>query len=500
MTILERRSRATDQGTHPIAMPSMVSIEMWERFSFYGMQAILAYYLYFQATDGGLGMATSEATALVGAYGAFLYLCTFAGGWIGDRVLGAERTLLTGAGLLVGGHVALSALPGFLGLIPGLLLIAAGSGLLKTAAVTVLGQAYPAASPRRDAAFQIFYLGINVGALLGPLLTGWLAERYGFHAGFAAAAALMVLGLVVYLAMRPRLMASLGAETARLLTRPTQPLAPARARLIIIAAVAAVALVVALLAVGVITPARLAATFLVITVAAALLLFGQMFLSPAVTPGERRRVLAFVPLFLASTTYWALQSQIYGVLAVYSDVRLDRTVAGHEIPATWTQSLNPFYILAFSLPLAWLWVRLGSRGPASSTKMGVGVIIAGSSMLIMLPFVGGGENSTPFLVLAAAIGTLSLGEMLIGPIGMASTAIHAPRAFATRFSALYFLTLAIGTSLAGTLSTFYDSTSADSERTYFLSVAAAAILIGVVCLAASRALRRHLTAEGSGEA
>lgn len=490
MTVLEHRSRVAGQDTHPIAMPALVSIEMWERFSFYGMQAILAYYLYSRTTDGGLGLATSEATALVGAYGAFLYLCTFAGGWIGDRVLGAERTLLAGAGLLVGGHVALSALPGFLGLVPGLLLIAAGSGLLKTAAVTVLGQVYPAASARRDAAFQVFYLGINIGALLGPLLTGWLADRYGFHAGFAAAAALMSLGLVVYLAMRSRLMSSLDPGTARLLSRPTQPLAPARARLIISVAVAAVCLIIALLAAGVITPARLAAVFLVITVATALVLFCQMLLSPAVTQAERRRVLAFIPLFLASTTYWALQSQIYGVLAVYSDIRLNRTLGSLEIPAAWSQSLNPLYILTFSLPLAWLWIRLDSRGPAASTKMGVGVLIAGSSMLIMLPFVGGGTNSTPFLALAAAIGLLSFGEMLIGPIGMASTAVHAPSAFATRFSALYFLTLAIGMSLAGMLSTFYSPESPTVERTYFLSVAVGAMAVGVVCLWASRTLRR----------
>ncbi|GAB3703821.1 peptide MFS transporter [Corynebacterium nasicanis] len=463
-------------------MPSMVSIEMWERFSFYGMQAILAYYLYSQAD--GLGMEKPQATALVGAYGAFLYLCTFAGGWIGDRLLGAERTLLGGAGLLVLGHLSLALLPGYAGLTPGLLLIALGSGLLKTAAVTILGQSYPAASARRDAAFQIFYLGINIGALLGPLLTGWLAARHGFHAGFAAAAGLMVLGVVVYLVLRPRLLATC------VLTQPTQPLDPRRAALLIGGAVLAVLTVVALLALGILSAGQLAAAFLALTIAMAVFLFGQMLLSPAVSAPERQRVLAFLPLFLASTTYWALQAQIYGVLAVYSDVRLDRTIGNLEVPAAWTQSLNPFYILAFSLPLAWLWVRLGQRGPTSATKMGGGVIIAGSSMLLMLPFVGGGENSTPFLALAAAIGLLSLGEMLIGPVGMASTALHAPRAFATRFSALYFLTLAIGTSLAGTLSTFYDAASPSSERAYFLAVAAGAVLIGVVCLTTSRALRR----------
>ncbi len=189
---------------------ALAGVEAWERFSFYGMQAILVYYLYRD-----LGMSEADAPALVGAYGASLYLCTFAGGWVGDRVLGPERTLLTGCGLLVAGHLALSLLGGYGGLACGLLAIALGSGFLKTAAITLLGMAYPAESGRRDAAFQIFYLGINVGALFGPLLTGWLAQRHGYRAGFGAAAALMVAGALFYAALRPRVVAALGADAIR---------------------------------------------------------------------------------------------------------------------------------------------------------------------------------------------------------------------------------------------------------------------------------------------
>ena len=174
MTLIEQRSRTRI----PLTLPAIAGVEAWERFSFYGMQALLAYYLYSTAAEGGLGMDQAQATALVGAYGSALYLCTYAGGWVADRLLGAEKTLLIGSALLMAGHLSLSLVPGYAGLIAGLVPLALGSGLLKTAAITILGAAFPPEAGKRDGAFQIFYLGINVGALLGPMLTGWLAERY----------------------------------------------------------------------------------------------------------------------------------------------------------------------------------------------------------------------------------------------------------------------------------------------------------------------------------
>ena len=200
MTMTKRRSRTQttpeNNPRHPLAMPATVSIEMWERFSFYGMQAILAYYLYYATTDGGLGLERAQATTLLGAYGASVYLCTLAGGWIGDRLIGTERTLLTGGIALMVGHLSLSTLSGGAGATFGLALIAIGSGFVKTAAITILGHAYPTDDPRRDAGFQLFYLGINIGAVLGPLLTGWLSTKYTFHTGFLAAAGLMGSGLI----------------------------------------------------------------------------------------------------------------------------------------------------------------------------------------------------------------------------------------------------------------------------------------------------------------
>lgn len=460
MTTIEPRSRRRISA----ALPAIAGIEMWERFSFYGMQAILAYYLYDQAD--GLGIERTEATALVGAYGALLYLFTFVGGWVSDRVLGAERTLLTGAGMLIVGHAALSLVPGIPGLVAGLLPLALGSGLLKTAAITILGAAFPGEG--NNSAFQIFYLGINVGAVAGPLLTGWLSTAFSYQAGFGAAAGLMLIGFVSYLLLRSRLLATVSAAV----TRPANPIAPRHLAVVTTLAVLACALGIWSLAAGIITPDRLAFALLIVTASVAVGLFATMLTSPRVSAPERRRVRAFFPLFIASTMYWALQSQSYGVFAVYSDQRLDRSVAGFEIPAAWTQSLNPFFILVFTLPIAAL---LAGRSVHRNRLMGGGLALAGAELFLLLPFVN--AASVPFLALASCIMFMSVGELFIGPIGMAATTAHAPAAYTTRFSALFFLSLAIGTSLAGSLSTLY---SPDTEFVYLAAVGLVPVIVGAL--------------------
>ncbi|APT92019.1 diguanylate cyclase [Corynebacterium phocae] len=475
MTIIEQRSTTRNQN-FPAAIPAIAGIEMWERFSFYGMQAILAYYLYDQAT--GLKMETTQATALVGAYGSMLYLLTFAGGWISDRVLGAEKTLITGASMLIVGHLSMSLVPEFAGLFLGLIPIALGSALLKTAAITILGAAFPPAAGKRDSAFEIFYFGINIGGLCGPLLTGYLSQKYGYHAGFAAAAILMAIGCILYPILRRPMLKQMTPDIRETISTPANPAPPRVVALAVGGGAAVLLLAIVAVATGWLNPDTLALVLLVSTVAVAIILFATLLRSPLVTSIERTRVLTFIPLFLATTCFWVLQFQVYGVLAVYSDQRLNRLVGSFEIPAAWTQSLNPFYTLLLIVPVAaWMATR---NMPARPVLMGGGLIVAGSGMLVLLPFTGGSDNSTPFLALALCILLLSLGEIFIGPVGMAASATHAPRAFATRFSALWFLTLAIGSSLAGSVSVFY---SPEHEGAYITGIAVIPMLFGAALAA-----------------
>ena len=457
---------------------SIISIEMWERFSFYGMQALLAYYLYFEVAEGGLGLEKTQATALVGVYGALLYLCCWAGGWVSDRILGSEKTLLTGAILVSIGHAALSLIGGGAGLTIGLAAIAVGSGFVKTSAITVLGArgAEEEGSTKTDSAFQLFYLGINVGALLGPLLTGWLATRYSFGAGFGAAAVLMIGGLGIYAALRSSMLGSFEPEVrARLLT-PQQPVGKKEAALSTGAVATLGAIVLYLLVSQTISAGQVAQLLLVATILAAIWLIVRPLQHPDVSAPEKHKVLAFIPIFTCSTAFWTVQAQTYGVLAVYAQERVDRMWGDFEVPAAWSQSLNPFFILALSVPLS-LWLARSSRAPKTSVRISLGVIIAGSGLLMLIPFAD--ADKAALWVLPLSIFLISFGELCIGPGGMAATAQHAPRAFATRFSALYFLTLAIGMSLAGSLSTFYDVDNRATEVRYFGCFAAVIIAIGV---------------------
>jgi POT family proton-dependent oligopeptide transporter len=190
---------------HPIGLVNLFGVEMWERFSFYGMLTILAYYLYYSVTDGGLGMPQSTATGLVGAYGGLVYLSTVLGGWVADRLLGMERTVFYGGVVVMAGHIALALVPGLTGVGIGLVLVALGSGALKANASSLLGTLYDKGDARADGGFTLFYLGINLGAFVGPLITGLLQTRVGFHYGFGAAAVGMALGLAQYVVFRRNL-------------------------------------------------------------------------------------------------------------------------------------------------------------------------------------------------------------------------------------------------------------------------------------------------------
>src|ERR1700736_2653028 len=208
MTEAGQETERTDARTlfgHPIGLANLFGVELWERFSFYGMLTILAYYLYYSVTDGGLGLPKSTATGIVGAYGGLVYLSTVLGGVIAGRLRGMARTVLYGGVVVMCGHIALAIVPGLAGVAVGLVLVALGSGALKANASSLLGTLYEKGDARCDGGFTLFYLGINLGAFIGPLITGLLQTRVGFHYGFGAAAVGMALGLAQYAAFRRNL-------------------------------------------------------------------------------------------------------------------------------------------------------------------------------------------------------------------------------------------------------------------------------------------------------
>ncbi|MBW4720492.1 peptide MFS transporter [Saccharothrix obliqua] len=464
---------------HPRALANLFGVEMWERFSFYGMQGILTIYLYYSAADGGLGLPEATAAGIVGAYGGLVYLSTIIGAWLADRVLGSERVLFFSAVLIMFGHVALALLPGFLGVGVGLCAVALGSGGLKANATSIVGALYEEGDDRRDAGFSLFYMGVNIGAFVGPLLTGLAQSELGFHYGFGLAAIGMAAGLVQYSFGRKRLPAEVGVVP--------NPLPRGRRPLVLGAAVVAVVLVVVLVLLDVIRPDNLANVTIVVVLVAAVAYFAVILASRRITAVERKRVLAFVPMFLASFVFFALFQQQFTVVAIYVDQRLDRSIFGWVMPVSWANSINPVFVILLAGAFAALWTRLGSRQPSSPAKFVLGTVLMGVAFLLFLPMAGGGRNSTPLLMLVLVLFVFSIAELMLSPVGLSLSTKLAPKAFHTQMVALNFLSISLGTATAGALAKFY---SVDRETPYFAVIGGVAIGFGLLLALVTPLVRR----------
>lgn len=453
----------------PLPLANLFGVEMWERFSFYGMQGILIYYLYYSVSEGGLGISQTAATSIVGAYGGTVYLSTILGAWIADRLLGSERTLFYSAVMIMLGHIALAVLPGFVGVGVGLVLVAVGSGGLKATATSIVGDLYDETDNRRDAGFSIFYMGINIGALVGPLLTGFLQTRYGFHWGFGLAAVGMFLGLLQYTLYRKHL-----GEIGKV---PPNPLPVETRKKAAGIGVLAVVLIAVFALTGVITAGNMSDIVVALTIVATIAYFVIILSSKNITPVERSRVFSFIPMFVASAVFWSLFQQQFTMVAVYADTRLNRDLFGWEFPPSWVQSINPVFIILFAGVFATAWTKLGPRQPSSPIKFAVGTIIMGIAFLCFIPMAGGGANSAPLLGLIGILLLFTFAELFLSPVGLSLSTKLAPKNFHTQMVALFYLSIACGTAMAGTLAGFYDE---NNEVPYYLWIGGASIVVGVV--------------------
>lgn len=459
---------------HPIGLTNLFGVELWERFSFYGMLTILGYYLYYSLTDGGLGMPKATATGIVGAYGGLVYLATVLGGWIADRVLGMERTVFYGGLVVMCGHIALAFVPGFSGVAVGLVLVALGSGALKANASSLLGTLYEKDDPRCDGGFTLFYLGINLGGFIGPLVTGLLQTRIGFHWGFGAAAVGMALGLTQYVVFRRNL-----GDHGRIVPNPLPRNAIGwyAGVAVITIAVVAVAFVT-----GLVKLSNLSQVTTGVLVAAAVAYFIVMLTSSKVVPIERTRLRAFIPLFVANAVFWSLFQQIFTVLAIYSDERMNWSIFGWTAPSSWIGSIEPVWIILLSPLFAIMWTRLGERAPTTPRKFAYGVIGMGVAFLLFLPMSGTTGKAVPALWVLGIMAVFAISELMLSPIGLSVTTKLAPEAFRAQMMALYFFSVGVGTSMSGVLSGFYDPAH---ELAYFGGLGAVAVCVGIGVFALS---------------
>ncbi|WP_448073697.1 peptide MFS transporter [Georgenia yuyongxinii] len=469
----------------PRGLANLFSVELWERFSFYGMQGIVLLYMYFEVSEGGLGIERTAATGIVGAYGGSVYLFSVLGGWVADRLFGSERTMFVSAVLIMLGHISLALVPGVVGLALGLICIAIGSGGLKATITNLVGSLYGPGDTRRDAGFSIFYMGINIGGLIGPLLTGLAQQRVGFELGFGLAAIGMAIGLGQYALARKNLPDSVH--------HVPDPLPRSQYGRYIAIALGAVAVIAVAVATGLLTARNLADGVVGAITVAAVVLFTVLLTSKHLDGDERSRVVSFIPMFVGSAAFWALFQQQFTVITIYSDTRLQRDFAdlpllgNWTMPIPWVQSFNPFFIILLAPVFAALWTKLGSRQPSTPVKFSIGIALMGSAFLIFLPMAG--VSSVPVLWVALIMLVATLGELMLSPVGLSLATKLAPRAYPVLMVALFYLSVALGTALSGTLAAFY---SEDDEAAYFGTLGAVTIGIGVILLVLSPRISRAM--------
>ena len=474
---------------HPAGLSTLFFTELWERFSYYGMRGLLILYMTAPLAAGGLAFDTARAGAVYGMYSGCVYLACLPGGWIADRFIGPRRATWWGGVLIFAGHVCL-ALPTTRTFFAGLVLIVLGTGLLKPNVSTMVGQLYVDDEARRDAGYSIYYMGINLGAFLAPLICGWLAlstesrallagigltPSRAWHVGFGAAAVGMGLGLLQY-----RLGASRLAAVSEVAGQPAD--APARAKLkwgLTLGVIVLIALAAAV-QFGALGIGALSDGFALVLVAVTAAFFTLMLRGRHWTPAERQRLVMILLLFVGASVFWSLFEQGGSTLNLFAERATDRVIAGYEFPATWFHSINPLLIIALAPAFAALWVRLGPRNPGAVPKFVLGLVLvaAGFGVLIVAARLAatGVAVSPGWLVATYTLHTL--GELCLSPVGLAAMSRLAPARIASLTMGVWFLASAVGNYLGGRVASLYDSFGlADLFAAVTVAAAAAALVL-----------------------
>jgi proton-dependent oligopeptide transporter, POT family len=469
----------------PRGLATLFFTEMWERFTYYGMRGVLILYMVAAVSAGGMGLDDRTASAIYGMYIGGTYLFGLLGGWIADRLLGAQRAIVGGGVLIIVGNLMLTLGSNALFFL-GLLVITIGVGLLKPNASVLVASLYPEGGSRRDAGFSFFYMGINLGATIGPLLVGWFADWLGWRWGFALPAIGMALGLAQFVWTRHYLgHAGLTPEGAA--SRSWRPI------LLFGAALAGV-FVLALTGMLHFDPVWLGAAVSWAMVLLGVGYFAYLLLFAGLNAVERNRVLVMIALVAAGALFWAGYEQTGASMNLFAERYTDRHILAWSMPAAWLQAVNPIFIIAFAPVFAALWIALGKRGRDlnAAGKFGAGLIFLGLGFLVMYfasQHVVAGELVGPsWLIVAYLLHTF--GELSLSPVGLSYMSKLAPPRFTGQVMGMWFLSMALGSNLAGQLSGQYDQSHLESLPALFLKIFWYGVIAGAVMLALTPFVRR----------
>lgn len=490
----------SDNGTvvlgHPRGLFTLFFTEMWERMSYYGMRALLVLFMVDAIETGGLGFTDANATAIYGLYTASVYFMTLPGGWIADRLLGAQKTIWFGGIIIMCGHFIL-AIPSLYTFFIGLVFVVAGTGLLKPNISIVVGELYPPGDPRRDAGFTIFYMGINIGGFLGPLICGALAESQGFgwHWGFAVAGVGMLLGLLQF-RMSAKYLGSAGLRPHLNADDPRDRRKMRNGwRIVGVASVLAV-LGITLLMTGMVSadPRALAEKATVFIASVAGLYFIALFTVGNLSGDEKKRVVVIMILFLASAMFWAGFEQVGSSLNLFAERYTDRMIGTFEIPASWLQSVNPLFIIIFAPLFSMMWVALARRNldPSTPAKFAIGLVLLGAGFAVMIGaaqlVVAGNKVLPTWLIFTYLLHTL--GELALSPVGLSAMTKLAPKRYSGQMMGIWFVSSALGLIIAGILAGEFSADAVDQMPALYTQIVLTTAGSGLLLAVFVRPIRR----------
>jgi len=442
---------------HPPGLAVLFFTELWERFSYYGMRALLILFMTAPLAQGGLGFAVERAAAIYGLVTAGVYLLSLPGGWVADKILGQRKAVLWG-GLLIAAGNTLLALGRLGAFYSGLVILTLGTGLLKPNVSTIVGQLYEPGDRRRDAGFSIFYMGINIGAFLAPLVCGYLGQRVDWRLGFAAAALGMAAGTLHYW-LGWKYLGEAGREPAETATEARRA-AIRKAKLVAVACLVVTALLFALSAAGWVrlSAEMLSNAFGVALLVAVAVVFAWLLLGRGWTAEERKRLVVVAVLFAASAIFWSVFEQAGSTLNLFAERSVRKIVLGFQFPASWFQSLNSLFIILLAPVFAWLWVKLGPREPSSPAKFVFGLLGAGAGFAVLVPAAAQATRGeqVSFLWLVATYFLHTCGELCLSPVGLSAMTKLAPARVASFLMGVWFLSISVGNYLGGRLAGLYE--------------------------------------------
>ncbi|MGL4874478.1 MAG: peptide MFS transporter [Clostridium sp.] len=447
-------SRKGTKLKHPPGLYLLFLTEMWERFSYYGMRSLLMLYLTTSFIQGGLGYTLGTASMIYGLYTGFTYFTPIIGGYLADNFLGQKLSIVLGGGIMIAGNLVLFGVSGHIGLYIGLALLIIGNGFFKPNISTVVGQLYPEGDSRKDSAFTIFYMGINIGSLIAPIACGLLAEnifantingqivQYGFKYGFLAAAIGMVIGQIIFVALSPKYLGHLERKKESKAEKVVE--------------------------------------------------------KKPLTKREKRRTIAIFILAAFVIFFWAGFEQAGSSLTMFAKDLTNRDIFGMTIPVSWLQSLNPVFVLLLSPIFAKIWFMLANRKKGDMkvpTKMALGMIVLGLGFLVMVfatMSIGSAENplvkaSIWWLVITYFLNTV--GELCLSPIGLSMVTKIAPVKLASLLMGVWLASSGVANILGGFIASNLEAFGA---REIFALISGVCIVLGIVLLIFSNKISKMM--------